>query len=229
VRVQAAGVNPVDAYIRTGNYGRDRALPYTPGSDGAGIVEAVGPEVVRVRPGDRVYTAGSLSGTYAERALCEENQVWPLPGNLSFAQGAGIWVPYGTAWRALLHRAQGRPGETVLVHGATGGVGTAAVQIARAHGFTVIATGGTSKGRAMVHDQGADHVLDHGDPDYLDQIKEATNGRGVDIILEMLANINLDNDLGLLARFGRVIVIGNRGRIEINPRDTMAVTPTSGA
>src|SRR2546423_3506162 len=143
VRVTAAGVNPVDAYISSGMYPRKPELPYTPGSDGAGVVEAVGPEVKRVSVGERVYLAGAISGTYAERALCLEAHVHTLPASLSFAQGAAMGVPYATAYRALFDRAQAQPGETVLVHGASGGVGIAAVQLARAAGLKVIGTGGT--------------------------------------------------------------------------------------
>jgi NADPH2:quinone reductase len=172
--------------------------------------------------GDRVYTAGSLSGTYAELALCDESQVHPLPERVSFAQGAGVSTPYATAYRALFQRAQGRPGETVFVHGASGGVGTAAVQIARAAGFTVIGTGGTEEGRRLVAEQGAQHVLDHHAPDYLDELTKLTGGRGPDVILEMLANVNLNKDLGVVARGGRVVVIGSRGEVTVNPRLAMA-------
>ena len=144
VRVKAVGVNPVDTYIRTGTYTQP-PLPYTPGLDAAGIVESAGEGVKQVRPGDRVYLAGSLSGTYAERALCETSHVQPLPQAVSFSQGAGVSVPYATAYRALFHRAKAVPGEVVLIHGASGGVGLAALQIARAAGLTVIGTTGTDQ------------------------------------------------------------------------------------
>ena len=221
VRLHAAGVNPVDAYIRAGMYARKPSLPYTPGSDAAGEVMAVGEGVRRVKVGDRVYTAGTMSGAYAEQALCNEDQVHPLAGRASYAQGAAVNVPYATAYRALFQRAQGQPGETVLVHGASGGVGTGAVQLARAAGFMVIGTGGSERGRELVGENGAHHVLDHGAADYLDQLMQLTGGRGVDVILEMLANVNLAKDLTLLAPRGRVVVIGNRGTVEINPRDAM--------
>ncbi|MBA2340978.1 MAG: NADPH:quinone reductase [Pyrinomonadaceae bacterium] len=221
VRVHAAGVNPVDTYIRSGMYGQ-RPLPYTPGSDAAGIVESRGEGVTKnIKMGDRVYISGTASGAYAELALCEESQVHPLPEHVSFAQGASVGVPYATAYRALFHRAQAQAGETVLVHGATGGVGLAAVQIARGAGLIVIGTGGTEAGRNTVKEQGAQHVLDHRAPDYLQRIAEITKGEGVNVILEMLANMNLGNDLTLLSRKGRVVVIGSRGRVEIDPRDAM--------
>jgi NADPH:quinone reductase len=222
VRVHAAGINPVDTYIRTGTYAARPALPYTPGSDAAGVVESVGADIKRVKPGDKVYTTGTISGAYAERALCKESQVDPLPERVSFSQGAGVWIPYATAYRGLFYRAHALPGEIILVHGASGGVGIAAVQMARAGGMTVIGTAGTDKGRALVREQGAHHVLDHKTQGYLDRLLELTGGHGVDVVLEMLANVNLAKDLDVLAQGGRVVVIGNRGTIEINPRAAMA-------
>src|SRR5215510_16268579 len=143
VQMHAVGVNPVETYIRGGTYARLPDLPYTPGNDGAGVIEQIGRDVEQCKPGDRVYIAGSISGTYAEFALCKKQQVHPLPANASFAQGAAMGTPYATAYRGLLQRADAKPGETVLVHGATGGVGTAAVQLARARGLRVFGTGGT--------------------------------------------------------------------------------------
>ncbi len=221
VRVHAAGVNPVDTYIRTGTYVRKPALPYTPGSDGAGVVDATGEGVTSFRKGDRVYIAGSISGTYAELAVCSETQVHALAKQVSFAQGAAMGVPYSTAYRALFHKANVRAGETVLVHGASGGVGTAALQLGRAAGLTMIGTAGTEKGRELVLKEGAHQGLDHSSRDYLAKLTELTGGRGVDVILEMLANKNLGRDLAVLAPNGRVIVVGSRGTVEINPRDAM--------
>jgi len=202
VRNHAVGVNPVDTYLRANTDNRGPKLPYTPGSDAAGVVEAVGPGVTTVKAGDRVYVGGSVSGAYAELALCEQAQVHPLPANASFAQGAAMNVPYATAYHALFHRGHGAEGETVLVHGASGGVGIAAVQLARARGLTVMGTAGTERGRRLVLDQGAHHVLDHGAPGYLDEVSPLTGGRGVDIVLEMLANVNLQKDLGIIALRG---------------------------
>jgi NADPH2:quinone reductase len=225
VRIHAAGVNPVETYIRSGIYPKP-PTPYTPGADGAGVVLAIGEGASRVAVGDRVYTAGSVSGTYAEQALCRESQVHPLPQRASFAQGAAVNVPYATAYRGLFQRAQASPGEAVFVHGASGGVGIAAVQLARAAGMKVIGSAGTEQGRGLVAEQGAHHVLDHRAPGYLEQVLALTNGRGADVILEMLANVNLGKDLDVVAPGGRVVVIGNRGTnnqgtVEINPRTTM--------
>ena len=223
VRVKAVGVNPVEVYIRAGTYARKPSLPYTPGADAAGIVEAVGAGVASMKTGDRVYANGTADGhgAYAEATLCNESQVHPLPARISFAQGAAVPTPYGTAWRALFLRAQARPGEAVLIHGASGGVGIAATQIARAHGLRVVATAGTEKGMSLVREQGAHEVLNHGEADYMSRIMPLTGGRGVDVVLEMLANVNLDRDLEVLAFRGRVMVIGNRGRVEIDPRKIM--------
>ena len=220
IRVRAIGVNPVDTYIRSGLYARKPALPYTPHADIAGTVESIGSGVTRVKQGDRVY-AYMVDGGGAELARAEEWQVQPLPERVTFQQGAALGVPYGTAWRALFLKAKARPGETVLVHGASGGVGIAAVQIARAHGMHVIGTAGTDEGLRLVREQGAAEALNHREADYLTKIPALTGGRGPNVILEMLANVNLDRDLDVLAPHGRIIVIGNRGRVEIDPRKMM--------
>lgn len=224
IRVRAAGVNPVDTYIRSGGYPNKPPLPYTPGSDAAGTIESVGEQVSEFKPGDPVYTLRTQSGSYAEYAVCTTSQVHRLPANITFAQGAALGVPYSTAYRALFQRGQAIHGELVLVHGASGAVGTAAVQLAKSHGLEVWGTAGTERGREHVLQQGATRVFDHGAPGYLDQIAQAANfqGRsGVDVILEMLANRNLEHDLKLLSLHGRVVVIGSRGRVEIDPREAM--------
>jgi len=221
VRVHAAGVNPYDTYMRAGTYPVKPSLPYTPGSDAAGVIESVGEGVKRVKPGDRVYTAKTITGAYAEYALALESQVHPLPANLSFAQGSGIYVPYGTAYFALHNSAEARASETVLIHGASGGVGCAAIQLARSMGLTVLGTAGTTKGLDLVRKEGAHHAFNHTNAGYADEIMKATGGRGVDVVLEMLANVNLSADMKMLATNGRVIVIGNRGEITINARDIM--------
>ena len=222
IRVHAIGVNPVETYIRSGAYGRLPSLPYTPGTDAAGVVESLGGGVERFRVGDRVYTHGSITGAYAERLVALESQVQLLPDNASFEQGAALGIPFATAHRALFGRASVRAGETVLVHGASGGVGLAAVQWARAAGCRVAGTAGTEAGCQLVRAQGADLVLNHRTPDYLAALPGWTAGRGVDVIVEMAAHINLARDLGILDRSGRVVVVGNRGPIEINARDIMA-------
>ena len=219
VRMKAAGVNPVDTYIRAGKYARLPELPYTPGADGAGVIEAAGEGVKGWAKGERVYVVGAPVGTYAEAALCQPENLRRLPDKISFEQGAAIGVPFGTAFRGLFQRGQGRAGETVLVHGASGGVGTAAVQLAKAAGMSVFGTAGSAEGVHLVRQLGADAAFNHREPFYLDRIKEAS--KGIDLILEMLANQNLAHDLTLLAKQGRVVIIGSRGPVEIDPRNTM--------
>jgi NADPH:quinone reductase len=221
VRLRAIGVNPVETYMRAGTYPRKPSLPYTPGNDGAGTIESVGTGATRFKAGDRVYIAGSLSGAYAEQSLCEERFVFPLPAHNSFSQGAAMNIPYSTAFRALFHRAQAKGGETVLIHGASGAVGIAAVQLARAAGLRVIGTVGSDRGRQLVAAEGAHEVLDHKSPGHFDEALALTGGRGYDVILEMLANVNLGRDLPILAPKGRVVVIGSRGPVEIDARHTM--------
>jgi NADPH2:quinone reductase len=221
VRAEAIGVNPVETYQRSGS-NPSLALPYIPGTDAAGIVQEVGADVTEITPGDRVYVAARGNGAYAELVLCKAWAVYPLPDSLEAAQGAAIGVPYTTAYHALFAKAKILPGETVLIHGATGGVGLAALQLARRAGAITIATGGSGEGRALLHEQGADHVLDHHAPDYLKQIPALTGGRGVDAVIEMLANVNLGRDLTVLAMHGRIVVVGSRGTVDVNPRDAMA-------
>lgn len=224
VDVEAIGVNPADTYVAGGAYAIVPELPYTPGMEASGTILKVGEGVTRWSEGDRVFiattVAGKLQGAYAEQVVCNADDVYELPSALTFAQGAALNIAYVTAFRALIDVAQVRPGESVLVHGATGGVGIAAVQIALAHKLDVWATGGSEKGRQLLEQQGvpAAQVLDHHAPDHLARLPE----QGVNVIIEMLANVNLPVDLGMLAPFGRVVVVGNRGESIINARDLMA-------
>ena len=221
VRIEAAGVNPVDTYIRAGTYGTLPALPYTPGLDAAGTVVSTGAAVRDVQPGQRVYLAGARRGTYAAWAVADLSEIHPLPDSLSFAEGAAIGIPYPTAHRALFGRGGGRPGESVLVHGASGGVGLAAVQLAHRAGMTVYGTAGTQDGSRLALESGARAVFDHHDPHHPADLLDATGGRGFDLIIEMLANCNLGHDLEMLAPHGRVVVVGSRGEVSLDPRATM--------
>ena len=221
IKIKAVGVNPVDTYIRSGIYPLKPILPYTPGFDAAGIVQATGRDIKHFKVGQRVFLTGSLSGCYAEYALCNESHIHPLPDKVTFNQGAAIGIPYGAAYYALIFKAQAKPGESVLVHGASGAVGLAAIQLAKATGMHVIGTAGSNAGRNLIREIGADEILDHTIPDYLDDLMEMTCHQGVNVILEMLANVNLDKDLKVLSKHGRVVIIGSRGEISINPRDVM--------
>lgn len=223
VRIEAAGVNPVDTYVRSGAYERLPELPYIPGGDGAGVVVQTGDGVDRLREGDRVYVAGaaggSLTGCTATLTAKPCSQVHPLPEGISFAQGSAVGVPFATAYRALFHKAEMKAGETLLIHGASGGVGIAAVQLAVAAGVRVAGTASSEEGRGVVRAQGAERVLDHRSPEYLDELLQWTGGRGVDGILEMAAHVNLGNDLRIAARGGRVVIVGCRGPAQIQPRE----------
>ncbi|XP_030063581.1 zeta-crystallin [Microcaecilia unicolor] len=222
IKVHACGINPVETYVRSGSFAIKPALPYTPGSDVAGVIERTGKGVAAFKKGDRVFTIGTITGGYAEYTTASVDTVYPLPDKLSFKQGAAIGIPYFTAYRALFNKARAKSGERVLVHGASGGVGIATCQIARAYGFKVFGTAGTVEGMNLVLRNGAHEVFNHREDNYINKIKEATGGQGVDVIIEMLSNVNLNSDLQLLSYGGRVIVVGARGPVEINPRDTMA-------
>ncbi|XP_070602277.1 quinone oxidoreductase isoform X2 [Erythrolamprus reginae] len=222
IKVHVCGVNPVDTYIRSGSHKRKPTLPYTPGTDVAGVIEEVGEHVTDFKKGDRVFTLGTISGAYAEYTVASINTVYPLFDKLDFKQGAAIGIPYFTAFRALFQKGSAKAGETVLVHGASGGVGIAACQLAKAYGLKVWGTAGTERGMNLVLKNGACRAFNHRKSDYLVEIKKISGAQGIDVIIEMLANVNLANDLKLLSRGGRVMIVGSRGPIEINPRDTMA-------
>ena len=221
VKVHAVGINPVETYIRSGTYTPKPDLPYTPGTDTAGTVEAISEGVTDFKPGDRVYTSGTVTGAYAEKTLCGGHQVHKMPEGVSFSKGAALGVSYSAAYRALFQRAYAVPADVLLIHGADGSVGIAAMQFARARGITTIATVGGEEGRALSERYGARHIVSHLDSDHMQQVLSLTEGRGVDVILEMLASVNLGNDLTVLAPGARVVVIGSHGPVEINPRGLM--------
>jgi len=220
VRVKAVGVNPVETYIRSGAYGPQK-FPFTPGNDAAGVVEAVGEGVKNFKVGDRVYTDQTITGSYAELTLCDVSRVHALPARVTFYQGACVGIAGGTAYRGLFQRGRGKPGETVLIHGASGGVGVSAIQLARAVKMNVVGTSGSDKGRKLILEQGANHARDHQITQRPDDVKLLTDGKGFDLILEMAADKNLASDLTALAKGGRVVVIGSHAKIEIEPREMM--------
>lgn len=221
VEVKAAGVNPVDTYQRSGAQGYSPQLPFTPGIDAAGVVHTVGSEVTEFSPGDLVWIGGSIGGTYAQQCRCSVDQVHQLPSELSFQEGACLFVNYVTAHRALFQRGSAHPGDTVLIHGATGGVGIAAVQLARHAGLCVIGSFGSPHGEKLLAQQSVELRVDHSSTDHGDRVMQMTNGRGVDLIIENLANVNLALDTTILAPEGRIAVVGSRGSVEISPRELM--------
>jgi NADPH:quinone reductase len=149
------------------------------------------------------------------------SEVLHLPRGVSFAAAAAFGVSYTTAHYSLFERGNARASETVFIHGASGSVGTSAIQLAKRAGLKVIGSGGTTKGLELIVKEGADHAVDHTKEGYLDEVKRLTGGKGPELILEMLANINLAADMDLAAKHGRIIVIGNRGETTINPRVAM--------
>ena len=225
VDVRAAGVNPADTYMRTGVYAIVPDLPYTPGGDAGGVIAAVGTGVASLNVGDSVFVGTGLSidltGCYAEKVKRKADEVLPLPPNVSFSQAAAFGVSYTTAHYALFERGNARSGETVFIHGASGSVGTSAIQLAKRAGLKVIGSGGTAKGLELIRNEGADLAVDHTASGYLDEVTRFTGGQGPALILEMLANVNLAADMDVVAKYGRIIVIGNRGEISVNPRVAM--------
>ena len=211
--------------MRNGTYAIVPKLPYIPGGDAGGVVSAIGADVREFKVGDPVFVGTALSfdltGCYAEKVKRKASEVLPLPPGVSFAAAAAFGVSYTTAHYALFERGGARSGETVFIHGASGSVGTSAIQLAKRAGLRVIGSGGTAKGLELIIKEGADHAVDHSKKDYLDEVKRFTGGKGPELILEMLANVNLAADMDLAAKYGRIIVIGNRGEITINPRVAM--------
>lgn len=226
VEVRAAGVNPADTYMRSGTYAILPILPYVPGGDGGGVISAIGPDVTGHKVGDRVFVGTALSfdltGCYAEKVKRKASEVLSLPKGVTFAQAAAFGVSYPTAHYALFERGGAQAGETVFIHGASGSVGSSAIQLAKRAGLKVIGSAGTSKGLELVRAEGADHAVNHTEEGYMDEVRRFTGGKGPELILEMLANVNLAADMDVATKFGRIIVIGNRGEITINPRVAMA-------
>lgn len=167
-------------------------------------------------------TARRNTGTYAEKVVCDAEAVHLLPDAVTLEQGAAVGFPGMAAYRALFQCAGLKPAERILIHGASGGVGTVAVQLARACGAFVIGTAGSPASMELVRSIGAHIVLDHTQPGYLDTLAALTDGVGPDVILEMLADKNLENDMRMIAKHGRIVVIGSRGSLEMTPRLLMA-------
>lgn len=226
IKLHAAGLNPNEAYTISGNYGFFVPdLPYVPGFDGAGTIEKVGKNVKHFKEGDRVFlsafSAKRNTGTYAEKVVTDAEYVYPLPENVSFTEGAALGIPVFTAYRALFQKAKIKAGEIVLIHGASGSVGSTAVQMAKAVGAIVIGTSSTEEGRKRIRSLGADYALNHISKENKEELAKITQDQGPDAIIEILANANLETDTEIIADHGRVIVVGSRDTIEIDPRNLM--------
>lgn len=226
IKLYTTGLNPSESYTITGEYAYNKPdLPYTPGYDGAGIIEEVGLNVTKPEVGDRVYltafSANRSTGTYAEKIVVDASNVFLLPDNISFLEAAGLGIPSFTAYKALFLKARVQAGETVLIHGASGSVGSLAVQMAKAIGAIVIGTSSTEEGRQLILELGADYALNHISKNNKEKLREITNEKGPDVIIEMLANVNLETDSKIIANYGRIVVVGSRGTIEFTPRNLM--------
>lgn len=227
VKLYATGLNPSESYTISGTYAFNKPdLPYVPGYDGAGVIEEIGSSVKNVEVGDRVFLSAfskkDSTGTYAEKVVVNANNVYHLPDHMTFNEGAALGIPAFTAYSALHQKARIRAGEIVLIHGASGAVGTNAVQIAKAMGSIVIGTASTEKGRENILKLGADYAIPHVTEENKKQLLEITDNKGPDVIIEFLANVNLETDSKVIAKKGRIIIVGNRGTIEFTPRNLMA-------
>lgn len=222
VKIHYAGVNPVDTYHRSGTNGYSPKTPFTPGLDGAGEIVKSGDKVSQFAVHDRVYfTPLRLIGTYGEYCLVDENEIRKLPRELSYKEGGGLYVAYFTAYTAIVLRGQAVKGETILIHGASGAVGQACIQIAKAYNMKVIASAGSDRGLQLLKDLGADIVVNHKDSNHLQKAMGLNENDEIPLIIEFLADKNLQEDMEICKMNGRIIIVGNRGEITINPRMTM--------
>jgi NADPH:quinone reductase len=210
IDVRAIGCNFPDILIVQGRYQVKPPLPFSPGHEVAGVIDAVGPGVSDVRLGDRVF-AILRWGTYAEAVVAPADRVYRLPDFMTFEEGAAFGLVYQTAWCALVHRTKVRPGESLLVHGAAGGVGLAAVQLGRALGARVLATAGAPEKLEVARAAGADIVVNYRTEDWVERIRRETNGRGADVIYDPVGGDVFDGSTRCIASEGRLLVIGFAG------------------
>jgi len=220
IRVEAIGVNPVETYIRNGMFG-EMPVPHILGMDAAGVVEECGEDVTSFKKGDRVWIYHKQftgAGTYAEYVAVPQSDAHHLHDKMTFEEGAALGIPYLTAEHALVHSTRAKPGEYCFVHGASGGVGVASVQVARGIGLHVVGTAGTDESCKDVERNGAEFAINHCTEGYMDEIRSRLDGNGVDVVLEMLGDKNLAKDMEALNCGGRITVIGTRGpEVTINP------------
>ncbi len=217
VKAHAAGINFPDTLIIEGKYQYKPDFPFSPGGEVAGEVLDVGPGVTGFATGDRVI-AGSTYGAFAEEMVAEEDRVMKIPDDLDFATASSMSLTYGTTAHALIQRADLRPGETLLVHGAAGGVGLTAVEIGKAMGARVIATAGTDEKLAVARAHGADETINYTEGEFREAVKEMTGGKGADVIYDPVGGDVFDQSLRCIAWNGRLLVVGfASGRIPSAP------------
>lgn len=207
VRTEAIGCNFFDTLITRGKYQRKPELPFAPGGEAAGVVDAVGSEVEHVAVGDRALALLEYGG-YATHVVAPARRVFRLPAQMPFDVAAAMGVVYQTSYVGLVDRARMKPGETVLVHAAAGGVGLAAVQIAKALGGVVIGTAGSEAKLELARSEGADHVFTYRDDSWVERVRELTEGRGVDVVYDPVGGDAFDLSTKILAWEARLLVVG---------------------
>ena len=205
INVKAAGLNFPDVLQIQGKYQFQPEMPFVVGSEASGIVEAVGSAVTRFQPGDEVITMG---GGFREQAVCNEGVVFPKPKALSFEEGAGIAITYFTSYHALKQRANLQAGETLLVLGAAGGVGTTAVELGKLMGAKVIAAASSDEKLELCKQLGADELINYSEVSLKDKVKELTGGKGVDVVYDPVGGDFSEQALRSMAWNGRFLVIG---------------------
>jgi len=224
VRVEAASVNPVDVAVREDRFPTPKVPPKILGSDGAGVVEAVGPGVTTVSPGDEVFFSGlgvGSEGSYADYAVIAEAQAVAKPPAISFVEAAAIGMAFPAAYYALVTRGDVKEGETVLIQGGAGGVGSAAIQLAKVRGARVVTTVSGEAARRLVRELGADEVVDFAEQDVAAEVDRLTDGHGPDLIHELVISENLAADVAMVAKGGRIVCTGQGPR----PEATVPIGP----
>jgi NADPH2:quinone reductase len=206
IEVKATGVNFADILNIAGQYQIKAPFPFSPGMEAAGVVVQAGPESP-YKPGDRVVTVNVVGGC-AGRAIATEFGSYPIPPEMSFAQAAAFTINYQTGYFSILRRGRLKAGETVLVHAGASGVGTAAIQLCKAHGATVIATASSGEKLDVCRQCGADHVINYKDGDFVPAVRELTQGRGVDVVYDPVGGDTFDKSTKVMAFEGRILVIG---------------------
>ncbi|WP_366555639.1 NADPH:quinone oxidoreductase family protein [Aquibaculum sediminis] len=223
IAVEAAGVNFADTLIIRGKYQEKPPFPFAPGLEVAGTVAALGEGVDTFRIGDPVMGIPGHGG-YAEVAVAKASDVFHRPAGFDAAIAAGFPITYGTAHGALVWRAGLQAGETLLVHGAAGGTGLAAVEVGKALGATVIATAGSADKLAIAQEHGADHLIDYREEDLRARVKEITGGRGADVVFDPVGGKVFDASLRCTAWEGRLVVIGfAAGEVQQIPANLLLV------
>ena len=207
IDVQAAGLNFPDVLMIQGKYQMQPEMPFIPGGECAGVVAAVGAKVTRFKVGDKVLSAGG-SGAFCQKIAVHELGAFPMPEGLSFEQAAGVSITYFTSYYALKQRANLQPGETLLVLGAAGGVGTSAIELGKHMGAKVIAAASTDEKLALCKKLGADEVINYSTTSLKDAIKELTGGKGVDVVYDPVGGDYAEPAIRGMAWNGRYLVIG---------------------